>query len=773
MQRSSRALLLSLAAVAVLLGASGPATAAPRLARGVLSAPSSRPVAEIARAYLATRPAALGTVEPEGLTLDRVHPLPGGGALVRFAQRSSSGPGGLDVIGAGVAVRVDSVGRVRWAHAKTVTIPAAFDPAPHVTAAAAWDAVRRGPAANLGLAALDPRNARLVIFAPGPAAVPRLAWLLRVPASLARMESLRVFVDAQDGRVLSRENLVRHGAVRTANVYPHNPVVDVATVVASIESDVDVTSDQLVGPDIVGSNCIDNRACQTITYGGMNLSVHACDMVSHATADPANRNFLAIMRPPSDLAPEDDFAEVQMFYHATRAHSFFEGLGLTALSQRPMRAVANLRIPDLNNPLVALCTGATANPASVLVPFDNAAFFPAGGLGGFPDEDMILFGQGSTLDFAYDGDVVAHEMTHAVMGTIAPFYAAAVPDALGLDLTPGGTMEGYSDYFSSVIHGDPVVGDYALDGLGAGRTLDNAKRCPDDLIGEVHADGEPWGGALWEIRGALPERRRAEFDAAVYAAVEALGTGDSPIGDTPAVIAAEIELRIGPAAANLATMKFAARGWDDCNDRVIDLSDGARKQVLFLQGTDTIGIDTMIPAVVSFRLVLPEDARAIHVDVSSSQAGGTGLPGTGGQPAVSVLVKAGGVPIAWTWGSGSEHDAEYEAELALTAGGGEVTINGDFPAGTYHVQLANAGTTVIALGIGLGYTAGSLTPDAGPVDAGAGDAGDAGGDESSGCGCRAAPATGTSGTRLLLTSLAVLGVALTLRRRSGRRPHAR
>jgi hypothetical protein len=35
------------------------------------------------------------------------------------------------------------------------------------------------------------------------------------------------------------------------------------------------------------------------------------------------------------------------------------------------------------------------------------------------------------------------------------------------------------------------------------RRLDASKHYPEDLRGEVHADGEIWSRALWDIRGAL------------------------------------------------------------------------------------------------------------------------------------------------------------------------------------------------------------------------------------------------------------------------------
>ncbi|NUS41398.1 MAG: bacillolysin, partial [Terrabacter sp.] len=39
------------------------------------------------------------------------------------------------------------------------------------------------------------------------------------------------------------------------------------------------------------------------------------------------------------------------------------------------------------------------------------------------------------------------------------------------------------------------------------RRLDGTKHYPQDLRGEVHADGEIWSRALWDIRGALGDTK--------------------------------------------------------------------------------------------------------------------------------------------------------------------------------------------------------------------------------------------------------------------------
>ena len=39
------------------------------------------------------------------------------------------------------------------------------------------------------------------------------------------------------------------------------------------------------------------------------------------------------------------------------------------------------------------------------------------------------------------------------------------------------------------------------------RRVDGTKHYPEDLVGEVHADGEIWSRALWDIRNALGAKK--------------------------------------------------------------------------------------------------------------------------------------------------------------------------------------------------------------------------------------------------------------------------
>ncbi len=706
---------------------------------GILTAPSTDAPSKIARDHVA----ALAGVDPARLREVDVRPAGGGGSIVRLQQVHA----GLDVVGAGVAVRVDARGRVRWVGSTAVTLPDDLDLTTTVDAAGAI--VRAGGGARLDAT----HHARRVIWAP-PGAEPRPAWKVVLPRDLARVEVMLRYVDARTGRILSTENLVKTD--RRANVFPQNPVrtPDTAEVTLAIPA----SSTQLDGPDLLGRSCIDRGNCIPVDFGGTTFNIHMCDFEAHAFADGSG-DFL-YTRPATDTEPEDEFAEVQIYHHATLIYAYFRGFGLTNLNAHPMQVLANFRVPQLD--ASSICAGTTSD--GPLYPFDNAAFVPEGGLlPGFPADDMLIFGQGTGADLSYEGDVIYHEMGHALASAVNTL-GFVVPDELGLDTTPGGMSEGYADYFAGAYTEDPAIGEYSGPSLGLDgpiRDMDNADTCPRSLTGEVHADSLPWTGALWEIRASLDAADRPAFDQAVYDAFATITETDVMLS-VAAKTLAEIEAAMGADTRAAAEAIFAARGFDDCDDRVI-LFTGAAHPLLNLYGTDQIDAGT-VPGPVQFQLVLDEDASEIQVDIGAWQAAGAGGIGGGADPGVTLLIKAGDEPIHWTWGATATHDADQSGAIALAANGAASSgsVEGSFPAGTYTVMLANTGASAYLQDVMLSYTPGS----AGEPDAGAGDAPDAGGtggddDDSGGC----CDSGGGSGAPLGGIGLAALVLGAVRRRR--------
>ena len=123
--------------------------------------------------------------------------------------------------------------------------------------------------------------------------------------------------------------------------------------------------------------------------------------------------------------------------------------------------------------------------------------------------DAIHFGDGG-VDDGEDADIVAHEYGHAVQHNQNAAWGGGEMGAMG---------EGFSDYLAAGFYENTgnaayqsahaaCVGEWDATSYSGSdppclRRVDGTKRYPDDLVGQVHADGEIWSRALWDIRAAL------------------------------------------------------------------------------------------------------------------------------------------------------------------------------------------------------------------------------------------------------------------------------
>jgi hypothetical protein len=703
----------------------------PALLAGVLSAPSRRDARTIGQEFLATRPAVLADVDVAQLTLRKSASLPRGHVL-RYGQQHA----GLEVVGGDTWVRLDDQGRVRWvsSDARPRDELAALDPAlaraPALNERDALDVLGGGAGYRRELLdAVDPAQAaRLVIYRlparlAGASAL-RLAWAVELPLEPMRMRKLRGYVDAETGLVYAVDDLVRRQVAPTcpgtqdAYVYETNPV-DAELSCVSLASYLTPDSTNLTNLDVDVQNCIDRSGCRD--FAGARY--HFCDFEATAAADQAGHYTEYVYE--SDTAADDGFAEVQMFYHVNKAFAVARGLGgFDSLAAQPLQAVVNFRLPSFEE--ASECTSTSYDGGEALQVFDNAAFVPAEGfLPGFPETDAIIFGQGTASDFAYDGDVVYHELGHAIMAQISPTLPSMGIDELGLNTMPGGMHEGYADLMTMFVTDDPEIGEYAAQTLGEGlteiRNLANPATCPEWITGEVHDDSLPFTGAIWEARQAVgtTAEAKAAFDRAVFAAQGTLGPDDD-FGTAAQKTLAELETELGAEAAAKAEAVFAARGLlpdqarglAACGSRVLDGHDIA-VPYLYLPGVEWFGLVNQVPAPVQFRYELAERAGSLDFDIGLSVSD-TDIfgPGEEAEPDLVLLVHASGEPIRWSVSGerlvgDSSRDAvavtftDVPGEPGLKRGG--VSIKGPFEPGVYHLQLANQGPTWVVADLRISH----------------------------------------------------------------------
>jgi hypothetical protein len=177
---------------------------------------------------------------------------------------------------------------------------------------------------------------------------------------------------------------------------------------------------------------------------------------------------------------QDQFEQVMAYYWITRAQVYIQSLGFGSTLPAVNRRQVSVRINQFGG--------------------DNSFFRD-------PKTDITL-GKGG-VDDAEDAEVIVHEYGHSVQDAQVPgFGTTADSAAIG---------EGFSDYLAVTVSAaaaptpDPAcVADWDSTSYTSTvphclRRVDGTKRYPEDLASprEVHADGEIWSRALWDIRQAL------------------------------------------------------------------------------------------------------------------------------------------------------------------------------------------------------------------------------------------------------------------------------
>jgi len=181
----------------------------------------------------------------------------------------------------------------------------------------------------------------------------------------------------------------------------------------------------------------------------------------------------------------DQFEQVMGYYWVNTAQAYLQHLGFGTTLRPVNQRQIELRIDQFGG--------------------DNSFFRE--------DKANITLGKGG-VDDAEDAEVIIHEYGHSVQDGQVPGF--------GTNLESGAIGEAFSDYLAVVVTswaaGVPTLTPEACvadwDSVSYTRTtphclrrLDGTKVYPDDVVGQVHADGEIWSRALWDIRTALGDTR--------------------------------------------------------------------------------------------------------------------------------------------------------------------------------------------------------------------------------------------------------------------------
>ncbi len=433
-----------------------------------LGRPCSEPIASCAREFLFEYGGAFGLREE-----DELIPVSRRGDSLLTTLRFERRKAGVRVHGAELTVTFDRDARLTMIHAGpqvppargAFKLPAAF-------------ALEREPGAT---------NAERAWVKDGD--VLRPAWI--VTRALPEGPTAWLSVDAENGRVLERRiiqwtvdgSVFDFSPVRSqAALCTQQPDAGFTPCAASTTrtlGNLNTGATSLSGPRVIARNCQGQQGSTSClpraAPNGTGAFVYAADLTT------------------SNM---DRFGEVMAYYQADRFSAWLDGLS------PPFQAGGGLGVVDVFTNIGGY----------------EGGFFEASG----PFNRLaVRLGQGALADWAYDGDVLWHELGHGLVERTSQFgfYAR---DGQGLSGDSGSLNEGTADCVSLAFKGSPQLGENAgsrlmEDGQTTApylRTVETKRMCQVSSIdgstlarggrvGEIHADGVIWGSFFWELRRRL------------------------------------------------------------------------------------------------------------------------------------------------------------------------------------------------------------------------------------------------------------------------------
>lgn len=358
---------------------------------------------------------------------------------------------GVPVYGAEVSVHYDQSGRV--VAVNNLYVPAieidSVEPAIASDEAIAAAQFRIAPMQRQSFAT----EAELVIV--DHEGTPRLAWRVVTPTS---RQTWQAFVDANDGTLLGQPVDINRYVNGTGQIFNVNAVV--ATQNNTLRDNNDAAS-------AVPTSAYSSVTLQGLAGTGFLDGTYASSSKTKKRASNASNIF-------NFNRSQVGFSETMGYYFIDYAQRYIQSLGFTNVNNRRQVFSAN---------------GTTQ---------DNSFYSPS--------TKELTFGTGG-VDDAEDAEVILHEYGHSIQDNQKPGF--------GSGNEAGAMGEGFGDYWGGSVGAqtsagfqDTCVMDWDATSYSSAnppclRRLDTTKHYPQSVVGEVHADGEIWSGALWQIRGAI------------------------------------------------------------------------------------------------------------------------------------------------------------------------------------------------------------------------------------------------------------------------------
>jgi Zn-dependent metalloprotease len=367
-----------------------------------------------------------------------------------------------------------------------------------------------------------------LVWVPGAGNRATLAWEVTV-FSDAPLGDFYTLVDAASGEVLLQENRI---ALDEGSGFSYEPQPVQQTGDVTLDDNGDATSPAL------------DAARIPVTLQGLDAGT---GLIKGEFADLSTLN--------SPTIPDVDANEANRVYLYDRSDERFEQVVVYSSIDRIQRYIHSLGFDD---------DGPDNNGIRDFPSLANAHWYTADNSFYSTGNDAVHFGNGG-VDDAEDAEIVAHEYGHAIhYNQNASWGTSFQMRAMG---------EGWGDYLAVTVYYDDgdfdhqrdnnaCVGEwdatsYSGDNPPCLRRTDGTKHYPEDLTNSsVHADGEIWSRALWDIRryigGHTADQVIFEHHFSVPAAA------DMPDAAT-ALVQADVDVN-GGANGNAIRHAFCVRG---------------------------------------------------------------------------------------------------------------------------------------------------------------------------------------------------------------------
>ena len=262
------------------------------------------------------------------------------------------------------------------------------------------------------------------------------------------------------------------GSTAPAQVFAPNPVADLGIQTLTDQKDADYFS---ADPTLARAY---HRVTLTDLDGSGTLSGAYAKVVSETGKAAVNTGSGFVY-----TRDQDQFEQTMGYYWVTQAQRYIQSLGFGSTLPAVNKRQQLLRINQFGG--------------------DNSFYREGTG------KLTITFGKGG-VDDGEDAEVIVHEYGHSVQDNQVPGFGST-PDA-------GAVGEAFGDYLAVTVSehfaptpDEPCVADWDSTSYTSTvphclRRVDGNKHYPEDLVGEVHADGEIWSRALWDIHKSLGAR---------------------------------------------------------------------------------------------------------------------------------------------------------------------------------------------------------------------------------------------------------------------------